>query len=127
MWASAFLALTTIGCASGPEVSEETEAIVEASIELSASREAGDAAANDRASYKVPIRHNPSRCPCPRFEIWAYGTWMRVWIDGSPAQLEKLEAFARGDDGDESQVRGVLTDVRRPSERKVSYPVFELK
>jgi hypothetical protein len=118
------LALVLTGCSSGPEVTGDQEAVVEASGEVEASRETSDLAANDRVAYDVPIRLNPSKCPCPEHEVWVYGAWQRVWLDGTPDNLQQARTVARTGGG-KSTVRGALTTLTRPTERNVSYPVFE--
>ena len=124
MLAATGLALLS-ACSSAPEITVNEEATLEATAELENSREAGDLAANDRAAYDVPIRFNPSRCPCPDFEVWVYGAWQRVWLEGSPEAVKTAETIARTGGG-ESTIRGTLTAAERPSARNVNYPVFEL-
>lgn len=121
------LMLGLAGCASGPDRTPRDEAIVEASEEVLVGVEVGATSANERPGYRVLLRHNPSRCPCPDYEIFVFGAWERVWIDGSEAALARVEAFRDSGEQRTMAIRGVLTTERRPSERQVVYPVFEIE
>lgn len=49
----------------------------------------------DRADeIEVRGRYNPCRCPAPDFEVYAYGGWNRVILDGSREMLQELRAEA---------------------------------
>jgi hypothetical protein len=122
----AIAAFMAFGCASGPEITPSQEAALEAAADLESARVVGDVAANDRTSYSLPIRFNPSRCPCPDFEIFVFGAWQRVWLDGAPDAVQKARTIARTGGG-AGNVRGVLTGATRPSTRSVNYPIFEIQ
>ena len=66
------------------------------------------------------VRFNPAPCECPPFEVFAYGRWMRAFVDAQSPALEGLRA------GEPLAVATLLLQLqpkRRAAENGVLYPV----
>ncbi len=76
--------------------------------------------------FLLPVRYNPAECDCPEYEIYAYGRWVRVFVD---SHGEARDALARLRDGEilaTARLRGRISPELRTAESRVRYPVFLL-
>lgn len=72
---------------------------------------------------ELRVRYNPAPCDCPPYEVFAYGRWMRAFIDGdSPAvaALQNADALAT------ATLVGVLESQPRPGDNGVMYAVVTM-
>jgi hypothetical protein len=46
--------------------------------------------ANDSGPANLEVRYNPANCGCPPHEVFAYGRWMRVFVEPTSAAIAEL-------------------------------------
>ncbi|MFW5966574.1 MAG: hypothetical protein ACOC9W_04945 [Persicimonas sp.] len=93
------LVAATCGCAtSRPTVDPSEEAATRSGAIVDRAIDDAAAASDDLDSYTVPLRYNPCKCEAPPHEIYAYGHWNRVFLEGDEALLEEIEAHFGGSD-----------------------------
>lgn len=76
--------------------------------------------AGEVGPIELRVRHNPAPCECPPYEVYAYGRWMRAFIDGTSAAVSALQ---NADPLATATVVGVVEPSPRAAENGVTYPV----
>ena len=84
----------------------------------------GRRASANQPHFTVPVRYNPADCECPEWEVYAYGKWMRVYVQGRPEAVAALEGLRSSDPLSLGTVNGRFDDRPLFSRRNVRYPVF---
>lgn len=128
LWAAL---LMTVACSGAPEVAPTIQARRASSSAIGQSIREAREESDEQERYQVLLRHNPTRCPGPAFEIFAYGSWLRVFVETDDPTLQaQLDQFARGqEDGGllgQLTIVGKFASSRRRSSRGLKYRVFEL-
>ena len=106
-----------------PASRRDAFAAVERTIRTSVER--GKEQSERQRSYRVPARYNPARCPCPDYEVFVYGRWVRVDLEGPPPVMSKLSTFEEA-----KRQRRLLTVDGTLSHQHASakgYPVFQIR
>lgn len=122
------VACSVLGACAGKSARTPTEwAITRSNRHVHDSIRAGVRTTSAEGPFEVPVRHNPADCACPPYEVFAYGRWIRAFIDADPRTRELLERLRDGDSLATVRLRGDLAADLRASESRVRYPVFETR
>lgn len=80
---------------------------------------------SNQSEFTVLIRYNPADCECPDWEVYAWGRWVRAYVQGRPEALAPLESLRNSQDPvARASITGTLDERARLSRRNVRYPVF---
>lgn len=116
-----------VGCASQPEVAPEQRALAAVAEDFADGVEEAREQANERPSYIFDVRYNPAQCPCPDFEVRAFGTWERVFIDGDLDEVQRMARVAENSTSLQTfRLQGRISTTTRRTEARVEFPVFEV-
>ncbi len=81
--------------------------------------------ANSENDFALLARNNPTGCECPRFEIYAYGEWIRTPFTGKKEVLNAVQRYTKSD-LKTIKIRGRFSGKNRTSPNGVLYESFEL-
>lgn len=80
----------------------------------------GSAASTASGPVTLPVRYNPAPCECPPHEVFAYGHWMRAFIEGD---LSAIDALQNADPLAVANIDAAVESKRRAAPNGVLYPV----
>lgn len=80
----------------------------------------GADASNDGRVVALKVRYNPAPCECPAYEIFAYGHWLRAFIDIETSALDTLRT---ADTLAIATINGVIGEEGRVAPNGVEYPI----
>ncbi len=113
--------LLAVGCSNGmpSDPFEAAEGVVERSVS------SGARSSNEAGEVDVEVRFNPGVCECPEHEIFVYGRWVRVFLEGSDIE-QQLQPLRGSDPLARVTIRGRFTNENRLTPERVAFPVFTL-
>jgi len=133
VFCAASLCWLGIGCAAGSGAARSdsppaVRAVDAARDAIDRSSEAAFESSEDRDSYRVALRYNPTRWAGPDFEVRIHGRWTRVWLEASGETAERIRSYREKMEEDRSTPLDVAgrPSGRREAENGVSYPVFSI-
>jgi hypothetical protein len=105
----------TLSCANKPRVPAQDELL--------------SFARNCATERRFLLRQNEAQCEAPKFEVFAKGRWLRVFLDGPVSLLAKIEEQFLADEEKvlKLEVKGVLKAKTMTTTTNAPYLLFEVE